>query len=234
MIKKSKKSNILLVDDDGLYSRALIMNLNIEVDIEASSCISPITAKELVQKNRYDLVVSDIIFQHGIKQRDVEEFLQLCNDLGVPIIISSNGEWDHLPILADLKIVQKCQPFDQKLQILIDTAREGKKQARLPKEFIHRIANPDRHIETPIEKWGRRLMERKGPRSELVEYSDFLELQTINQRLKKSSEDGDWSKRELNELIDRHLEVLNRMKRGKSYQGKSTNPRYKMASVGVK
>jgi len=185
-------TSILFVDDIPGRFRNLLRKIELN-DFDLTVCTSPVEAAELLQMKKFDIVVSDIVFE-GDSKDDVEKFLQDVSKMGLPLIIASGAVYLKIGVKIPRAVRLFDVPFDYTEFISTLKKEASKKKDPLPDEVIHRLANPDWHIETPIKKGG---LDKR--------YSIHLEFQATRKMLDEARMHGDWPRRDLDELMHKSL-----------------------------
>jgi DNA-binding NtrC family response regulator len=136
------KPKILVIDDDNAHREGMVMMLEDE-GYEIESADSGETAINLIDKNYYDLVVTDYKM-HGIDGMELLKIINDRNPLLKVIMVTGFGSFEHAVKAVHLGAIDYIpKPVEpQKLKTVIKQALELKgegteKILEIPKRFIH-------------------------------------------------------------------------------------------------
>ncbi len=201
-----EKLKVLYVDDcdtagmkEGLERRGL----------EVIEMGNPIEARKILDKEKPDVVVTDIIFD-GFKEEHVKNFIRACLERKIPTLIASRARWTGpAPELKGAVRIGKVMRPSKMCEIILNYYEKSKKEklAEIDEKELHRLANPDSHFKTPLEK-ARDKITGKSPLKEKQRVSDGMELIQIKKDIEHASRHGHLSKKELNELMDNYMRVM--------------------------
>jgi len=191
------KIRVLVVDDNERAADSFPEALNYSGWCVAKGCTSIAQARELMSKERFDVVVSDILIPDSTRE-EVEQFLRETVSAGMGLMIYSGGVWDETPKIDGAVILKRSGSFEEYLDSVRKAARQ-RGRAKAGGTDFHKIANPDRHIESPMLKWERSILE---PSSGIP--PDALYLEYLRREMREASGRG-YSKRELNDLMDKYV-----------------------------
>ncbi len=204
--KKNGKLRVLIVDDDEFIGTEMPKDLNFFGDFSAKGCTDLGKARAMLAEERFDVVVSDISHE-GWTPEDVERFLKDAAGQGIGIMIFSGATWYTPPAIEGLVFKTKPLSYDEYTRSVRKAAR-CRKVTEISADALHKLANPDRHVETPIMKWERSVLE-----SDSAIPLRALYLEYIRRDIMKASGRGD-SKRELDDLMGKLARQEKRMGKG--------------------
>ena len=198
------KIHVLIVDDETSAADAFLRALNY-FGCVAKSCASIAQARKLMSKERFDVVVSDILLPDSTRD-EVEHFLRETVKKGIGLMIYSGAVWKEKPKIEGAVIIRKLGSFQEYMDSIRRIARQRQRVKPDDKEF-RKLVNPERHIDTPMMKWEKGVLE---PGNEMP--SDELYLEYLRRELKEASRCG-YSNREMNNLMDKYARQATRVRR---------------------
>jgi DNA-binding response OmpR family regulator len=186
----------------------------------------PMAAKGILEAGDIDIVLSDLHFE-GVSKSKVEEFLRECITKDLPVVLLTASKWSENPAdIQGITIIPKPLSFEKVFEAIersLERNKKGEAEVPFSENGINSILNPDWHVQTPIGKWGEKVAGQDSLDSERNSYSRFLKRQGIQSQLDMAFAQGNWSRRELNEMMDLYFEFTGEKSNIKPRVQKKTN-----------
>lgn len=208
-IAKQRKPRILYVDDDRGNSQSFELFADF-AGYSVTSIRNPYDAYQLLQRESFDLVISDLSFNSALLMDPLpssfrlEDMFQFVLDSGTPLLILSAAHWDEFPKLEGVEILQK--PTGDLIE-KVGELLERKTEQRIEPAELSRLCNPDWHITAPAIKHEIELL-RQG---RLTESALHMELRTLREMLRPNN--SHHSSHDMDEMMTRYFDIRKRLKR---------------------
>jgi|GEM_PF-3675627 len=201
-----RRFNVLFVDDSRDIGLLVAKRLNSELfNVFFSSKTQ--YAKRIMREKKIDFVVIDLQGLSGSFR-----FIDQCLQKGLPVIIWTGSQWDEIPEADGIRVVHKPSTQREIRAALKTVAYElmtNKKITTLSAEVIQKLSNPIRHIETPIERWiGWSFSSPDATPQDVKKVSDYLTRDAYLRESHIAALHGEWSKRELDEMMYGYLKFV--------------------------
>lgn len=227
--------HVLIAEDDEDIRLLYKLMLEGHGRIRATFCDAPAKAIELLENGRYDVLLTDVVFK-GIHAEQLETLLRRASGLNMGIIVCSGGIWEELPDVPNVIILQKGIDPNAIIAAIktIYTTRTIMHGTR--DNELTRLARPEEHYESPLSRWEGSILRGKGT----GEDEHALYRQYIRDELDRAAACPDhYSKREMNELMDRYMRFVRSVKPGTERTGKKSTaqrrrPRCEPAAVSLR
>jgi len=217
------KKRILLVDDSEGYLNAIEGRIYFDGGYHNRKYTVDKTtfgkeAIKLISKNKYDVIVSDIILP-DLNAHETVNFFKLANKKSKFILFSEAGWYSPNPILNKIKFIPKIETYGPIESILKDLMTEIIKEVEHPTinklnklkitnvEF-NKLARPDWHPMSPFEKAIH--LERDGPKK-----TALLEFNVLHKMIKEIKS-GKYSQKDMNAIMDRYHNVTEKLQKIKN------------------
>jgi len=198
--KNTRRMSVLIVEDDEYLATEEPDMLNRRGGFEAVGCRHPSEALELMSKRSFDVIVSDLTFPE-LSADYVADFLKEVIKKGSGLVILSAAFYWDIPKTDGAVILTKPASYGSFIEAL-EKAKATRDSVCISDEALRRLANPDRHIETPCMKWEQSLLSVDTPEARCALYREYL-----RREINRAAERGNHPTRELNDLIDRYAKI---------------------------
>jgi len=190
----------LYVEDDPDTRETMASILEIE-DIRTKTCSNPEEAKILLEKEKFDFVISDLTFP-GFSFKDVKKLVKSIVEKGISVVICSAAEWkDEKPkgiVLLEKPIT--CDEFERALKEVTEKVGQA-----VPKEEF-KLLKPDRHVKTPLMK-ALEDVSQNSTKAEREELGSCLETMELQRNLSNAA-GSILTKREIDEMLCRYIKLV--------------------------
>jgi DNA-binding response OmpR family regulator len=200
----STSRTILIVDDSELLRRAFRAMIIIDGRFMPFTCPSPTDAARLLSERRFDLVLSDLVFDNDTPKA-AAGMMRLAIEKGSSLIISSGGHWDKRPEFENTIFIQKPVNLSELMAAIAGAMQSHPVPSITPKEIDH-LTHPEWHIMTPVQKHLANSISRGDKDGLLMLYREFLRKDIMRG-------DSFFSKRQLEHLMESYEKTGAKLKR---------------------
>ncbi len=211
--KDWSQHKVLIFEDDPKISRYIIDELESH-GFQTQVVKTMAEARAIIQKEKISAISSDIFYnQHKNPSDEYLAFVKECLAKGIVVTLFTGANYFQQPSIDGIKIIEKPAPYYEITfaikQGIIE--RLGNPQ-QVSDEELHHMCNPEWHLSSPTVKWISKILENpNSSRAEREIALLTLDESRIKKELQESAKHGEWSKRELNELIDNYRATLEKL-----------------------
>lgn len=121
-----KRPKVLFVDDD--IPEQVVDGFSQAGKLRMTLCRSPVEALKALETQKFDLVVSDVMFPDADVET-VERFLKNTINSCTPVLLVTDADADKMPFVDGLRILRKATPgpgFDRMITAMHEAIEESK------------------------------------------------------------------------------------------------------------
>lgn len=206
------EKEILLCDDDGDLIDSLKIDLE-EYGFKIRCCGTIEEAETVLTNGRIMATIMDMRYEDVIPVKELVKFIKECMAKGIVTALLTGGDYSDIPTIEGLCLLAKPSQADTISSVLKKRILEQQgKHQQISDEQLAILCNPEWHMSTPTVKWiDMVLSDPNASRAEREIALLTADMPRIKQEIEESARHGEWPQKELNELMDKYHETLERL-----------------------